>query len=420
MEVDEGTRLFNDLRNILYSDDTEDDLEENERLGRKGHHDVMKAAGNKGVTEDLEIRPGNSNGVFESESEDVCTSENEDACFINKGAADSLKAADSVHEYHDQNSRNNKKKNSSSFVCTKCDFTASSLDNLKYHKQNAQFEDSTKCKISNGVGSSEPDLDLLMENFLSHEAVLKKRRSGNKNPVGAGNENIEVHKEGASDDNLQLENTNIRSQSQTTQYNCDKCRFFGKSFRSLMAHKRLTHTTGKYKCKLCHYSAVYKKYLKKHMSREHKEQPQSNPLMKKKSFNTRKLMLKKSILVKCEQCEFITNENYIKRHMTRVHSHIRFPCTICNIKYKELYTLKKHIKTVHNLLYPDSTVQQTKSSVVQHSTGGTVQNSPDNSVQLNVSTPEPQGGSTVQSSDSSTVQKSEITVQCGENVLYSW
>ena len=64
----------------------------------------------------------------------------------------------------------------------------------------------------------------------------------------------------------------------------------------------------------------------------------------------RKLMHEKAeaVKLKCPQCKFMTDDQqYLKRHVRKVHCEPRFPCILCDAIFKRKDCVERHLTQVH-------------------------------------------------------------------------
>ena len=118
-------------------------------------------------------------------------------------------------------------------------------------------------------------------------------------------------------------------------FQCDVCKKFLKTERTLAIHKLQEHEKEKhkYKCEECDYTTFEPDRIRKHIGSMHRVQ---------KDF-------------KCTLCEFVTNaktrlnQHMTKRHgsnFTKIHN-----CPHCDHKDYNLSDFRKHILDAHNVIY---------------------------------------------------------------------
>ena len=367
--------MLNDLRNILCSDDLEDDVEDNERLGHKDDDLKDDSADSNNVETGelevpLEINNIYYNNVLNTANEGSNNVGNTETYFIDRDTSNPSHTVDPVHtaepdpavdpdptadplhiagpvvtddppnEYYKYiiESRKKIKQKSTAHVCTKCGIPCSSAIDLKYHMQKEHNEVRSKFEICDEGCSAKSNLNAHMK-IMHNNSAIRRKSSETMDGKFVSENLVDVDLNNP----LEMEEkTNIEPQTQSSQYKCDKCNFFGKNFKSLKAHKRLTHTAIRYKCKLCHYSAVYKNFIKNHMIREHKEQMHS--IVTDPS--------QRSQIVKqytCDQCDKrYGTVSHLNEHKNSVHNGIKYPCSLCDKAYTKRSGLKVHMKSVHS------------------------------------------------------------------------
>ena len=204
--------------------------------------------------------------------------------------------------------------------CTKCDFSSTRRERVKFHQ--LTHGDAKPFKCSSCEKSFKRKQHLMRHNETEHNNPGKK-------------------------------------------YICTLCKREFSWEVTLEEHTRSKHGGIKYSCPHCEFQTVYKRALKKHITRRHKEESiKDNRVLEPEESSEEAAdddglsdnrtapgsKEKKSKLLECSICEksFTRNSSFWK-HKKTAHANLgkKYPCTICKKEFR-IYGLKDHMKAVHS------------------------------------------------------------------------
>ena len=227
------------------------------------------------------------------------------------------------------------------YLCDKCDYKSSKLDNLQYHIKTQHGGESHQCDHCEYKTVHKSNLNIHVASI--HHGV---RHSCNQCDYKAVTQaSLKIH---------------IQKIHEQLKYYCDQCDAVFSLKGSLRGHIRSKHEGEKYKCQYCDYQASQKSHLTVHTKAKH--EGEVHHICDKCDYQgTTRANLKHHIRAKhegfkypCDRCDYqATSKGNIRKHIEAMHEGVKYPCDQCEYQATHKYHLQAHIRFKHEgITYP--------------------------------------------------------------------
>ena len=142
----------------------------------------------------------------------------------------------------------------------------------------------------------------------------------------------------------------VETKHEGIKYPCNYC---GKLYTNLKNHVLFLHSNVKYNCTECNFESTNKRRFRFHMESKHEGvrhyctqcDYQANH---RNSLNVHIQSKHEGINYECQECGHKSSTEFnAQRHVDRTHLGIRYPCDLCGKEYRDIGTLRNHMKSKH-------------------------------------------------------------------------